>query len=91
MQEADERQKRFMALNAGWKKKEASLAARAEAAEQAAAAAAAAASDAASRADGALQVAHLMCHYCCICLIGDGMLRASAILVVPASSRVDVD
>lgn len=54
-----------MALNAGWKKKEASLVARAEAAEQAAAAAAAAASDAASRAEGALQVAHLTCHHIC--------------------------
>lgn len=55
-QEADERQKRFMALNGGWKRKEEALSAATAAAEQAAAEARAAAADALARAEAAAQV-----------------------------------
>lgn len=56
VQEADERQKRFMALNGGWRKKEAALDARAAASERTAATAADTAAAATVRAESAVQV-----------------------------------
>lgn len=55
-QEADERQRRFMALNAGWKRKQEALSAATAAAESAAAAAKSAAAEATARADEASRV-----------------------------------
>jgi hypothetical protein len=54
--EADERQRRFLALNGGWKRKEEALAAAAAAAEAAAAEARAAAAEAGARAEDAVRV-----------------------------------
>lgn len=61
LQEAEERQKRFMALKSGWKKKEAALEQRTRAAETSAAAARDIVADAMARAEKATQVGCLSC------------------------------